>query len=59
MMGLKDEFVLLDGSIVAVPLGRNQSSHPITDSTEPEGQGQRRGRGFLWIREAGIPVLGK
>jgi len=32
---------------------------PLTDSKEPGGQGQRSGAGFLWIREAGIPLLGK
>jgi hypothetical protein len=31
---------------------------PLTDSTEPERQGQRQDRGFLWISESGIPVLG-
>jgi hypothetical protein len=59
MMGLKYEFVLLDGSPESAPLERDESYYPITDSTEPERQGQRRGRRILWIRESGIPVLGK
>jgi hypothetical protein len=29
----------------------------ITDSKQPERQGQRREAGFLWIREAAIPLL--
>jgi hypothetical protein len=32
---------------------------PITDSKEPDGQGQRRKTGFLWIREAGIALYGE
>ena len=58
-MGLRCDYVLLDGSGFGAPFFGHQSCHPITDCKEPEGQGQRRGRGFLWIREAGIPVLGK
>src|SRR5580704_12370970 len=31
--------------------------HPITDSKQPRGQGQPLRKGFLWIREAGIPLI--
>jgi hypothetical protein len=40
-------------------MGRQKYCYPITDSTEPEGQGQRGKGENLWIREVGIPVLGK
>ena len=50
---------LLSGSVFPAPKLRANCCYPITDSTEPESQGQRRKRGFLWIRESGIPVLGK
>ncbi len=33
---------------------RDQYWYSITDCTKTEGQGQRRGTGFLWIRQAVI-----
>ena len=41
--------------MVAVRAGK--CCYPITDSTEAGGRGQRQETRFLWIREAGIPLL--
>jgi hypothetical protein len=46
-----------NGQPAANAQARGESCPPITDSTEPGGQGQRCGERFLWIREAGIRVL--
>jgi hypothetical protein len=39
--------------------GGSKNCLPITDFKERGGQSQRRKTGFLWIREAGIPLLGE
>lgn len=55
-----DNWTALAAKLVFLPAGRgDQYCYPITDCKEPEGQGQRSKTGFLWIREATIPVLSK
>jgi len=39
--------------------GGSKNCLPITDFKERGGQSQRRKTGFLWIKEAGIPLLGE
>jgi hypothetical protein len=38
--------------------GGEKYCYPITDSKEPEPHGQRQQKGILWIRQAGIPLIG-
>jgi hypothetical protein len=52
-----DNWTALTAKEVFLPRGKgDQYCYPITDCKEPRGQGQRSKTGFLWIREAAIPV---
>jgi hypothetical protein len=58
LMGLCAAAIKKAAAIFRRRPGGGEYCYPITDSKEPGVRGQRREAGFLWIREAGIPLLG-